>query len=117
MRIGPALSMTWNVPFRRIVAADLQLSDDGTGDIVLRVDEKGGARTWLLWPHVAPGHFFDPRPALRSLPHAERVAEKLRNAVVSWGAQHARSVQVAREAAAVTSVEGSGAAGALVEQT
>jgi hypothetical protein len=97
MRIGPALSMTWNLPFRRIVSADLRLSDDGTGDIVLRVDDKGPTRSWLLWPHIAPGHFFDPRPSLRSLPRAERVAEKLQAAVAKWGAEHAGSVQVGRE--------------------
>jgi hypothetical protein len=95
MRIGPALAMTWNLPFRRIVSADLLSREDGLGDIVLRVDEAGSARAWLLWPHVEPGRLLDARPALRCLPDAERVARTLKDAVVTWSRRNARDVQVA----------------------
>ena len=35
MRIGIALPMTWNLPFRRIASADLTVRNDGRGDISL----------------------------------------------------------------------------------
>jgi len=100
MRIGPALSMTWNVPFRRITSADLVLAEDGIGDVVMRVDERGGARSWLLWPHVCSGPRFEVRPALRCLPDSERVAERLRAAVVAWSSRHAQDVRLGRVQAA-----------------
>ncbi|MGF1466634.1 MAG: photosynthetic complex putative assembly protein PuhB [Sandaracinaceae bacterium] len=81
MRIGVALSATWNLPFARLAAADLALRSETDGDIVLRLLPPDRVQWVYLWPHVAPGRFVDVRPALRGLAEPERVAGLLREAV------------------------------------
>ena len=52
MRIGVALSATFNLPFTRIVSADMREGPDGTGDIALTL-KPGDRLSWLVfWPHV-----------------------------------------------------------------
>lgn len=80
MRIGAALTMTLQFPFRWIGAADLALRDDGTGTIALRT--LGGTRfSYLMtWPHARPWRFAPTQPALRCIPDAARVARLLAEA-------------------------------------
>ncbi|MEM5471728.1 photosynthetic complex putative assembly protein PuhB [Hoeflea sp. AS60] len=52
MRIGVALSATFNLPFTRIVSADMREGPDGAGDIALTL-KPGDKLSWLVfWPHV-----------------------------------------------------------------
>jgi hypothetical protein len=52
MRIGVALSATFNLPFTRIISADMREGTDGTGDIALTL-KPGDRLSWLVfWPHV-----------------------------------------------------------------
>ena len=52
MRIGVALSATFNLPFTRIVSADMREGKDGSGDIALTL-KPGDKLSWLVfWPHV-----------------------------------------------------------------
>ncbi|MEQ8479687.1 MAG: photosynthetic complex putative assembly protein PuhB [Hoeflea sp.] len=52
MRIGVALSATFNLPFNRIVSADLREDKNGAGDIALTL-APGDKLSWLVfWPHV-----------------------------------------------------------------
>jgi hypothetical protein len=52
MRIGVALSATFNLPFTRIVSADMREGKDGVGDIALTL-APGDKLSWLVfWPHV-----------------------------------------------------------------
>ena len=73
MRVGAALTVTLNLPYTKINAADLDLRKDGTGTIALSL--KGNTRfSYLtLWPHVRPWQFRT-QPALRCIPDAERIA-------------------------------------------
>lgn len=77
LRIGVALSMTLNVPFRQIASADRIDFADGTGSLTVRL--KPGQRfAWLiLWPHLRPWRFASPEPALRCIPDAEVAARAL----------------------------------------
>lgn len=77
MRIGIVLTLTLNLPLRRLAAADLHLESDGHGDVALRL--AGSDRiAWLhLWPHARPWRVRDPQPMLRAIPDAARVAERL----------------------------------------
>jgi hypothetical protein len=74
MRIGAALRITINVPYRWIESADLRMLADGTGSVELTL--KGDTRlSYLaLWPHVKPWTLGRARPALRCLRDAREAA-------------------------------------------
>jgi hypothetical protein len=74
MRVGAALTITLNLPFKRIATADLDLRRDGTGTIALTTIGETRLSYVILWPHVRPWRMKQPQPALRSVPNAERVA-------------------------------------------
>ena len=81
MRIGAALTVTFNIPFVQAGNAMLELRKGGTGTIAL--DTIGDTRLSYLtcWPHVRPWHMKNTQPALRCIPDAERVAGLLSEAV------------------------------------
>jgi hypothetical protein len=80
MRIGAALTVTLNVPFKQVGAANLSLKSNGTGNIAL--DTLGETRISYLvcWPHVRPWHFAKTQPTLRAIPNAANVAKILAEA-------------------------------------
>ena len=80
MRIGIVLTLTFNLPFKRIETAGLQLTAKGFGDIPLVLS--GGNRIgWLnLWPHVRPWIVAKPQPMLRCVPNAQAVASLFQKA-------------------------------------
>lgn len=80
MRIGAALTVTLNVPFKQVGAANLSLKRNGTGSIAL--DTLGGTQISYLvcWPHVRPWHFAKTQPMLRAIPDAANVAKILAEA-------------------------------------
>ncbi|MGI1662232.1 photosynthetic complex putative assembly protein PuhB [Palleronia sp. KMU-117] len=80
MRVGAALTVTLNLPFRRIASADLELRRDGTGTIALTTLGETRLSYLVLWPHVRPWRMKQTQPALRSVPDAERVARILAEA-------------------------------------
>ncbi len=80
MRIGAALTLTLNLPFRKIAAADLDLKKSGTGTIALRTLGEARLSYLVLWPHVRPWHMKQTQPALRCIPDAAKVAAILAEA-------------------------------------
>jgi hypothetical protein len=74
MRIGAALSVTFNLPFAQIGAASLDLRKSGTGTIALETLGTTRISYLVAWPHVRPWHFSKTQPALRCIPDAARVA-------------------------------------------
>jgi hypothetical protein len=80
MRIGIVLTLTFNIPFKRIAAAGLHLDANGTGDLPLTLS--GDDRiAWLnLWPHARAWHLAQPQPMLRCVPQAAAVAGLLAQA-------------------------------------
>ena len=81
IRTGVAVSVTVNLPFRLIDAADLRLRKDGSGDIALGIDRSSRASYVLLWPMVKPFRWFSVRPVLRGIRDAESVAAVLATAL------------------------------------
>jgi hypothetical protein len=78
MRIGAALTMTLNLPFRKIVNANLGVRKDGTGTIALEMTQEPGALRLsyvMTWPHVRPWRMKHTEPALRCIPDAAEVAK------------------------------------------
>jgi Bacterial PH domain len=84
MRIGIALTLTFNLPLRAVQAASLRKHSGGCADIVIEL--AGDDRiAWLhLWPHVRPWKLAQPQPMLRAVPDAARVAGLLAQA---WSAR------------------------------
>jgi hypothetical protein len=76
LHIGVALPMTFNLPLKRIAAADYRPLEGGHGDIALRL-EGGRVAYFLLWPHARAWRFRSPEPTLRAIPEAQAVAALL----------------------------------------
>ncbi len=74
MRIGAALTVTLNLPYRQIERADLDLRADGTGTSALTTLGDTRLSYLVCWPHVRPWH-FQTKPALRCVPDAAHVAQ------------------------------------------
>lgn len=73
MRIGVVLSITFNLPLKRIAAADLR-PRSGSGEIALALAGDDRIAYPHLWPHARPWHLRQPQPMLRALPQAEAAA-------------------------------------------
>lgn len=84
MRIGAALPMMVNLPFKQVRSVDLRVYEDGTGDIPLLMDPSARLSYLLFWPHVRPWRFSPPQPMLRAIPDAARVGEILAGALQSY---------------------------------
>lgn len=81
MRIGAALTMTLNLPYRQVANANLGLRQDGTGTIALELMPSNVRLSYLnTWPHVRPWVMKNTQPALRCIPDAQHVAAILSEA-------------------------------------
>lgn len=80
MRIGAALSVTFNLPFSQIGNATLDLRRSGTGTIALETLGATKISYLVAWPHVRPWYLSKSQPALRCIPDAARVARLLADA-------------------------------------
>ncbi len=80
MRIGVALTVTLNLPFRQIGAANLAVESNGTGTIALQTLGDTRISYLVCWPHVRPWHFNRTQPALRAIADAAGVAKILADA-------------------------------------
>jgi hypothetical protein len=83
MRIGIALPITFNIPFKIIGTAALRVDSDGFGDIPLSLSTKDKLAYPILWPHARPWRFAKPEPMLRAIPNASRVAAILADALAA----------------------------------
>jgi hypothetical protein len=81
MRFGVALPMTMNIPLKSILAADLKVYRDGSGDIPLTVASERRQSLVVLWPHVRPWRTTKPEPMLRSITNAANVGQMLSSAL------------------------------------
>ena len=93
LRIGIVLSVSFNLPLKRIEAAQLRRHADGSGDIALRLLPADRIGLLHLWPHARPWHFTRTEPMLRALPRVDAVSRLLAEAL-------AGSLQVDQRAAA-----------------
>ena len=75
MRIGAALNLTLNLPYREIGNAALDLRKNGTGTIAFETTGKTRLSYLVCWPHLRPWYFNPTQPALRAIPDAARVAD------------------------------------------
>jgi hypothetical protein len=80
MRIGAALTITLNLPYRWIGSASLDLRKSGTGTIALALTGTTRLSYLNTWPHVRPWRMARTEPALRCIPDAAKVAKILAEA-------------------------------------
>ena len=80
MRIGAALTMTLNLPYKWIGSASLDLRQGGTGTIALSLLGETRLSYLNTWPHVRPWRMKRTEPALRCIPDAAKVARILSEA-------------------------------------
>ncbi|MEM9198771.1 MAG: photosynthetic complex putative assembly protein PuhB [Pseudomonadota bacterium] len=100
MRVGVALTVTLNLPYTHVAAADLDMRPGGTGTIALSLSENAKLSYLILWPHARPWAMRRPQPALRCVPDAERVAGILAEAArmrLNETAVSIAAIQVAAE--------------------
>lgn len=81
MRVGVVLTVTFNLPLRRIEAARLHALPGGAGDIALVLHAEDRIGYIHLWPHARPWHFARTEPMLRALPDAAAVSHLLADAL------------------------------------
>ena len=81
MRVGIVLTVTFNLPLRRIEAARLHATAGRSGDIALALNAEDRIGYLHLWPHVRPWRLARTEPTLRALPQAEQVALVLADAL------------------------------------
>jgi hypothetical protein len=94
MRFGVALSMTLNLPFRKIEAVSTAKFDDKGGMIAIAV-APDTRLSWLIqWPHVRGWRFSRPEPSLAYLPDVEKAANVLSAAFVQFRASHANQPRI-----------------------
>lgn len=97
MRLGVALPMTFNLPYKQIGSVDLKLFADGSGDIALATVGDKRLGFVHLWPHVRGWRLRSPEPVLRGLADAKPVAEiltaALRSAMTAGERQAAEAVK------------------------
>ncbi|MEL7000229.1 MAG: photosynthetic complex putative assembly protein PuhB, partial [Pseudomonadota bacterium] len=92
MRIGAALTLALNLPYRWIGKADLRLRRQGTGTITFDLLGETRFSYLVCWPHVRPWHVQKTQPAFRCIRDAEHVAGLI--------AEHARTEIAASDARA-----------------
>ncbi len=80
MRIGAALTVTLNIPFKQVANANLILRRNGTGSIALETLGDTTISYLVCWPHVRPWQLAKTQPMLRCIPDAARVAKILADA-------------------------------------
>ena len=85
MRIGSVLTLTFNLPFKRIAGASLKTQGAGTGDIALALHPEDRIGWAHLWPHQRAWHVTRPQPTLRCVPDSQQVGELL---LTLWRAEH-----------------------------
>jgi hypothetical protein len=98
LRVGIALPMALNIPFRLIGNAALKTQSDGSGDIPVALTGTNRIAWLLLWPHVRPWRMRHPEPMLRALPDAAHVAAILAPALTAANGANAATVPVRQPA-------------------
>jgi Bacterial PH domain len=77
MRVGIAISASFNLPFKQIAGADFRVGNDGSGDVALALKSGHGLSGSVFFPHQRGGLWRKLSPQMICLADAKIVAEKL----------------------------------------
>lgn len=95
IKSGIALPIFINLPFSRVVAANVRVHADGTGDVSITLAEGQNVSYIALWPSARPWRFAKPEPTLRCVPEARAVAETLGGALAAATGQATAGAEAA----------------------
>jgi hypothetical protein len=115
MRIGIVLTVTYNLPLKRIEGAGLLVrGKDGHGDIPITLLKGEQIAILQLWPHARAWHVTRPQPMMRGLSDVAQVGAILARAwSAATGSEPARQASPAAQPASPTDMNvPSGLAGA-----
>jgi len=96
IRSGLALPVTLNLPLALIDTAGRRKDALGTGSIALTVLKPNRIAWLVLWPNARPWHFTNPKPMLRCLTDADKVAPMLTQALLADLGSQQRAYMPAR---------------------
>lgn len=108
MRLGIVLSISFNIPLRRIESASLHRASDAGGDICILITQPQRIAYLHLWPHARPWHVKRTQPMLRALADVKLPAQLLADALRAT--LEAGQAQQAAQAAATPAQAGHGQA-------
>lgn len=91
MRIGIVLTLTFNLPLRKLAAAAIRPQAGGHGDIALTLSGEDRIAYLNLWPHARPWLLKQPQPSLRCVPQAQKIGELVLQA---WTAQNTGTLAI-----------------------
>lgn len=89
MRIGIALPMTLNLPFKAVSAASMRSYPDGTVDLPMHLAPEHRLAFLILWPHCRPWEVRKPQPMLRRVPDGAHVSRILADALQAFAQTNA----------------------------
>jgi len=96
MRIGIVLTLTFNLPYRRIAAASVRRYGSRSLDIALQLYPQDRIGWFHLWPHHRAWALSHPQPTLRCLARGEEVSALL---MQQWQGVHSAQAVVTFDAA------------------
>jgi len=99
MRVGMVLTLTFNLPHKRIASASLKNFHGNSGDIALSLYPSDRIAWMHLWPHARAWRLTQPEPALRCIPDAQAVGKIL---LAAWSQERAGERVVAQSAPSPT---------------
>lgn len=112
IRFGVALSMTVNLPYRRVGSVSIGKLSGSSGSIALALlpDDR---LSWLIqWPHVRAWRFSHPEPSLICLADAEQVSDVLALAILQYRQRHPHASHSVGASLASTAAQGRSVAAA-----
>ena len=101
MRIGIVLTLTLNLPHKRMVSAGLKSHNGNVGDIALQLKDGDRVAFLHLWPHARRWRFKQPEPTLLCVPDAQAVATQLTSAWSTATGVRTRAAEVQGPAGAM----------------
>ncbi len=99
LRVGIVLTLTFNLPYKRIAAASLRHYGKRSLDIALQLYPQDRIGWFHLWPHQRAWHLSHPQPTLRCLPDGDAVSALLMR---EWQRVHAGEALVTADTASNT---------------
>lgn len=74
MRIGIVLTITFNLPLKRLAQAGVHVYPDGSADIPIKLNAEDKIPFLHLWPHARAWKLAHPEPMIRCVPDGAKVA-------------------------------------------
>jgi hypothetical protein len=74
MRIGIVLTITFNLPLKRLAQAGVHIYKDGSADIPIRLNPEDKIPYLHLWPHARAWKLAHPEPMIRCVADGKHVA-------------------------------------------